>query len=271
LVPLGRPDRPGRSSSRLRHRYSVFDRISFPSRPAIDQGFADRSQFQKYSNFSNGLVASSRFRPSVRASRVRPWAPQKLIWRPKKILEQCPRNFGQDSVPSFNGSTVPAAMGHCHIWDHSYLGKNSQIFGFSGQKCKRSFGSFPNKFENAYWVYPPRLWFRSPLLSLTGGPPSPPFYNNFGEFTQAVLSSSGSSPSTKLALFTKPHPSLLPWKSPPISSSLQRVVLSPPSRFAPFITAEEMDFYRVDPASFLPHGFVAQQVDHREIMVRTVT
>jgi hypothetical protein len=32
-----------------------------------------------------------------------------------------------------------------------------------------------------------------------------------------------------------------------------------------------MDFYRVDPASFLPHGFVAQQVDHREIMVRTVT
>jgi hypothetical protein len=32
-----------------------------------------------------------------------------------------------------------------------------------------------------------------------------------------------------------------------------------------------MAFRRVDPAPFLPHGFVAQQVDHREIMVRTVT
>jgi hypothetical protein len=32
-----------------------------------------------------------------------------------------------------------------------------------------------------------------------------------------------------------------------------------------------MAFHRVDPAPFLPHGFVAQQVDHREIMVRTVT
>jgi hypothetical protein len=32
-----------------------------------------------------------------------------------------------------------------------------------------------------------------------------------------------------------------------------------------------MVFHRVDPAPFLPHGFVAQQVDHREIMVCTVT
>jgi hypothetical protein len=32
-----------------------------------------------------------------------------------------------------------------------------------------------------------------------------------------------------------------------------------------------MDFRRVDPTPFLPHGFVVQQVDHREIMVHTVT
>jgi hypothetical protein len=169
LVPLGRPDRPKRSSSSLRQRYSVFDRISFPSRPAIDQGFAGRSQFQKYSNSSNGRVASPGLRPSLRASRVHPWAPRKLIWRPKKILEQCPGNFGQDFVPSINGSAGPAAKGYCHIWDHSFSGKNLQIFGFSGQKCKRSFGSFPNKFENASWVYPPRLWFRSPCSRLRVG------------------------------------------------------------------------------------------------------
>jgi hypothetical protein len=248
-----------------------FPFISFPPRSAIVQGCANRSQFQKYSNSSFGRVASSRFRPSLRASRVLPWAPRKLIWQPKKILEQCPGNFGQDSVPRLNGSADPAAMDHCHICDLSLSGKNSQIFGLSGQKCKRSFGSFPNKFENASWVYPPRSWFRPPLLSLTGGPPSPPFYNNFGEFTQAVLSSSDSSPSMKLALFTKPHPSLLPWKSPPISISPLSVVLPPPSLFATLRTAEEMAFHRVDPTPFLPHCFVAQQVDHREIMVHTVT
>jgi hypothetical protein len=32
-----------------------------------------------------------------------------------------------------------------------------------------------------------------------------------------------------------------------------------------------MAFRRVDLAPFLPHGFVAQQVDHHEIMVCTVT
>jgi hypothetical protein len=271
FVPLGRAVRPGRSSLRLKQRHSVFDRISFPLRPAIDQGYVVRPQFQNYSNYRIGRVASSGFRPSLRTSRVSPWAPRKLIWRPKKILEQCPRNFGQDSVPGLNGSADPAATGPRHFWDLSLPGKNSQIFGLSGQKCKRPFGSFPNKFANASWVYPPRLWFRLPLLSLTGGPPSPPSFNNFGEFTQAVLSSSNASPSTELALFTKPHSAPLLWKNPSPSSSPLSVVLPSPSRFATLGAAEEMAFRRVDPAPFLPHGFVAQQVDHREIMVRTVT
>jgi hypothetical protein len=271
LVPLGRLGRPRHSSLRLKQWHSVFDRISFPLRPAIDQGYDVRSQFQKYSNYNIGRVASSGFRPSLRTSRVLPWAPRKLIWQPKKILEQCPGNFGQDSVPRLNGSADPAATGHRHIWDLSLSGKNSQIFGLSGQKCKRPFGSFPNKFEKASWVYPPRLWFRPPLLSLTGGPPSLPFFNNFGEFTQAVLSSSNSSHSTELALFTKPHYAPLPWKNLSTSSSPLSVVLPPPSRFASLRSAEKMAFRKVDPAPFLPHGFVAQQVDHREIMVRIVT
>jgi hypothetical protein len=110
-----------------------------------------------------------------------------------------------------------------------------------------------------------------PLLSLTGGPSPPSYYNNFGEFAQAVLSRSGSSPSTELALSTKPSPSSLPWKSPSPSSSLLRMVRSSPLRFAPHEVSEEMVFHRVDLAPFLPHGFVTQQVDHREIMVRTVT
>ena len=149
LVPLGRPNRPERSSLGLKQRHSVFDRISFPLRPTIDQACVVRSQFQKYSNYSIGRVASSGFRPSLRTSHVLPWAPRKLIWRPKKILEQCPRNFGQDSVPRLNGSADPVAMGHRHIWNLSLSGKISQIFGPSGQKCKRPFGSFPNKFAEA--------------------------------------------------------------------------------------------------------------------------
>jgi hypothetical protein len=96
-------------------------------------------------------------------------------------------------------------------------------------------------------------------------------FNNFAEFTQAVLSSRNSSPSMELALFTKPHSAPLPWKNPSTLSSPLSVVLPPPSRFASLRAAEEMAFHRVDPVSFLPHGFVAQQVDHREIMVRTVT
>jgi hypothetical protein len=75
----------------------------------------------------------------------------------------------------------------------------------------------------------------------------------------------------ELALFTKPHSATLPWKNPSPSTSLLSVVLLPPSHSDTLGATEDMAFRRVDPAPFLPHGFVAQQVDHREIMVRTVT
>uniref|UniRef100_A0A804PPG9 Uncharacterized protein n=1 Tax=Zea mays TaxID=4577 RepID=A0A804PPG9_MAIZE len=62
-----------------------------------------------------------------------------LVWRPKKILEQCPENFGQDSAPGINGSSVPAASGDRYFRDLSLSGNNSQIFGISGDsfECRR--------------------------------------------------------------------------------------------------------------------------------------
>jgi hypothetical protein len=56
-----------------------------------------------------------------------------------------------------------------NFWGHSIPGNNLQFFGISGQNCRRSFDSFPSKFENASWVYPPRLWFRSPCSRLRVG------------------------------------------------------------------------------------------------------
>jgi hypothetical protein len=131
-VPLGRPMRYDRSSSGLKQRHSVFDRISFPLCLVSDHEVVVRPHFQNYSNRRIGRKVCSGFRSSLGASRASPWAPRKLVWRPKKILEQCPGNFGQDSVPSLNGSTVPAASGHQHFRDLSLSGNNSQLFGLSG-------------------------------------------------------------------------------------------------------------------------------------------
>ncbi|ONM54005.1 hypothetical protein ZEAMMB73_Zm00001d019962 [Zea mays] len=164
----------------LMQRRSVFDRISFPLRSVSDHEAVVRPHFQNYSNRRIGRMVRSGFRSSLEAPRVSPWAPRMLVWRPKKILEQCPENFGQDSVPGINGSSVPAASGDQHFRDLSLSRNNSQIFGISGQKCNRPVGSFPDKFANASWGFPPRLWFRPPLLSLTGGPPHPPSFNSFG-------------------------------------------------------------------------------------------
>ncbi|AQK59250.1 hypothetical protein ZEAMMB73_Zm00001d053314 [Zea mays] len=100
---------------------------------------------------------------------------------------------------------------------------------------------------------------RSGFRSSLGGPALP-------HGPHAVLSSTNASPSTELALFTKPHSTSLPWKNPSPSCSLLSVVPPPPSHSSTLGATEDMAFRRVDPAPFLPHGFVAQQVDHREIM-----
>jgi hypothetical protein len=136
---------------------------------SIDRGFARRSQFQNYSNSSNSRVVGLKFRSSLRDSCVRPRVRRKLIWRPKKISEHFPRNIGQDIVPSINDPSGPAVKDYRNFWGHSFPRNNLQIFEISGQNCRRSFDSFPSKFENTSWVYPPRLWFRSPCSRLRVG------------------------------------------------------------------------------------------------------
>jgi hypothetical protein len=113
-------------------RHSVFDRISFPRRSIRDHEAAARPHFQNYSNRRIGRMVRSGFRSSLETPRVSPWAPRMLVWRRKKILEQCPENFGQDSAPGINGSSVPAASGDQHSRDLSLSGNNSHIFGISG-------------------------------------------------------------------------------------------------------------------------------------------
>ena len=138
-------------------RRSVFDRISFSRRSVRNHVAVDRPHFQNYSNRRVGRMVRSGFRSKPETPHVPPWAPRMLVWRPKKILEQCPENFGQDSAPGINGSSVPAASGDRFFRDLSLSGNNSQIFGLSGQKCNRPVVSFPDKFVKASWGFPPRL------------------------------------------------------------------------------------------------------------------
>jgi hypothetical protein len=271
LVPLGGPVRAGLLSSGMHQRSSVFNRISYPVHHPVDQlasrsnspvKFARRAQFQNYSKFSNGRLERLNFRSSLRGSCVWPWASRNLIWHPKKILKQHQEISGHKSVLSINGTPDHVSTDSRFARGNSISGNNCQLFGISGQNCKRDFLSFPSKFENVSWEYSPRRWFKATRLLSAGGPSPPPFLNNFGEFAQAVLPRSGSSPSTELALFTKPSSSSLPWAIPSLSSPHLRGVCSSRPPPPPFEVSEGMVFHIVDPAPFLPHGFVAQQVDH---------
>jgi hypothetical protein len=116
-----------------------------------------------------------------------------------------------------------------------------------------------------------QLWFKTARPLPADGPSHPPFFNNFGEFAQAVLPRSGSSPSTELALCAKPSSASLPWAIPPLPNPPLRGVCAPCQKSPPPEVLEGMAFHRVDHAPFLPLGFTAQQIDHREIMVHTVT
>jgi hypothetical protein len=108
-------------------------------------------------------------------------------------------------------------------------------------------------------------------LSLTSEPSSSPRYNSFGELARVVSSRSVSSPSMELSLFTKPSSISLPRKSTSPPRLRLRAEQSSTKLVARQEVCAEMAFHRVDPTPFLPQGFVAHQVHHREIMVRTVT
>jgi hypothetical protein len=98
-------------------------------------------------------------------------------------------------------------------------------------------------------------WFRSPVASLIGGPP---IFSCFEEFAREVLKKFESAPLQSLTLSlgvtsTKPQPASS-------SSAGWRSSLPAP-----------MAFRHVDPEPFLPPGFSATVVLHREIMARSVS
>jgi hypothetical protein len=98
-------------------------------------------------------------------------------------------------------------------------------------------------------------WFRTPVVSLIGGPT---IFSCFEEFAREVLKKSESTPLQSLTLslgVTSPKPQPAPSSSAGWRSSVH----------AP------MAYRRVDPEPFLPPGFSASVVLHREIMARSVT
>jgi hypothetical protein len=107
------------------------------------------------------------------------------------------------------------------------------------------------------------LWSHQPVVRMTGGPK---VFTSFAEFSKEVLkasvrpTSSGVDSSVTLELS-------LGKKTLSASPLLEhccplRLDQSPDSSMA---------YHRVDPTPFLPQGFVAEHIQHREIMVRTVT
>jgi hypothetical protein len=98
-------------------------------------------------------------------------------------------------------------------------------------------------------------WFRSPVVSLSGGPP---YFSCFEEFAREVLKKSESSPLQYPTLslgVTSPKPQTAP---------------SPATGWR-YSLPVSMAYRRVDPEPFLPPGFSASVVLHREVMARSVT
>lgn len=164
----------------------------------------------------------------------------------------------------------------CHICNksgHYKVSCSQRGLGSSFLTSHRFSASFHNKFVNAKWQSSPSSWFKLPASFLPCGPSSPPIYTCFAEFFQEMKLRGDSSPLTTLSLFTKPH---LTINSSP--GSLKKPSKQPASPTHPLQTpAKEatqnsaMAYHHVDPTPFLPQGFVAEHVQHREIMVCTIT
>jgi hypothetical protein len=125
---------------------------------------------------------------------------------------------------------------------------------------RASFGNSPRSCGSG--PFAPRLQV-GPLTRL--------FFNSFGEFAQAVLPRGGSSPSTELALCAKPSSTPPPRSIPPLLCPRLSGECASGQKDSTSGFLEGMAFHHVDPGPFLPHGIMAQPIDHREIMVRTVT
>jgi hypothetical protein len=184
--------------------------------------------------------------------------PRRLQWRP--ILRNGPlRPELGPGRTDLSGSATSAlfclfckARGHLEL----FCKRKKSEFGFP----LSSFPSFESicPLEGSLRPLDFGSWFRSSPRPLTGG--TPPSFASFGEFAEAVslLKKPEQAPETSLELAlgvtsTKPQPA-----SPPFALRRSSENLS-------------MAYRRVDPGPFLPPGFSAAVVQHRGIMVRSVS
>jgi hypothetical protein len=188
---------------------------------------------------------------------------RKLHWRP--ILRNRP--FMSGPGPSASSISVKAGLSgvapsaflchFCKVKGHLELFCNlkKMVFRF----LLASFPSFESKCllegTSHFPVY--GSWFRPTLGSMTAG--APPIFACFEEFARAVL--------------------LKKYEQAPVASlELSLGVTSPKPQTATLPSALRrssenlaMAYRRVDPGPFLPPGFHASAVQHREIMVRSVS
>jgi hypothetical protein len=281
-VPVRRHLRSSCSAGKLiAPRTSVFNRLGFPfgaqgpRSPAtsstsgasprdLHRGIAPPAGFPRLNGCRTGRGCrgcgdcSFSNSKSISNSTVRrPWS-RRLQWRP--ILRNGPLRPGLElGRMDLSGSASSAflclfckARGHLEL----FCKRKKSEFGFP-------LSSFPSFESFCPLEGSPRLldfgsWFRSSSRSLTGG--TPPSFASFGEFAEAVLllKKSEQAPDTSLELAlgvtsTKPQPA-----SPPLALRRSSENLS-------------MAYRRVDPGPFLPPGFSAAVVQHRGIMVRSVS
>jgi hypothetical protein len=188
---------------------------------------------------------------------------RRLHWRP--ILRNGPFMTG----PGLSASPIPGKAGLFGTVSSAFLCQYCKVKGHLELFCnlkKTEFGfplsSFPSFESNCLLEGSSHFpdfgsWFRPTPGSLTVG--APPTFACFGEFARAVL----------LKIYEQ---------APEASLELSLGVTSPKPQTAPLLSAHRrsseilaMAYRRVDPEPFLPPGFSASVVQHRGIMVRSVS
>jgi hypothetical protein len=204
-------------------------------------------------SFSNSNSTATAGLPRIRRLHWRPIL-RNGPFRPGPGLS-APLSLGRPDLSGSVSSTFLCqfckARGHLEL----FCNHKKSDFGFP-------LSSFPSFESNCLLEGSSRLldfgsWFRPSPWSLTGG--TPPTFACFGEFARAVL----------LKIYEQ---------APETSLELSLGVTSPKPQTAPLLLALRrssenlaMAYRRVDPGPFLPPGFSASVVQHRGIMVRSVS
>jgi hypothetical protein len=216
-----------------------------------------------YSNLNGGVISRGRRGRAVHQdSNLNLPRPRNLQWRP--ILRNGPFASGSGpaaldiSVSSGSSGGGPSAFQclFCKVKGHLELFCNLKKTKFRFPLS--SFPSFERRsiLEGTLKFLDYSSWFRPLPGSLTAGPPK---FGCFEEFARAVLlKKSEQTPIASLALslgVTSPKPQTAP---------LPLVCRRSSNSLA-------MAYRRVDPEPFLPPGFSAMSIQHREIMSRSVS